>query len=182
MDSGWTLSGRAFERFLAILADDRDAAAAAYEQLRARVVGLHRWWGAKDPERLADYTLDRTARKLEQGSDVERSNVGAYVRGVARMVFYEAAREPKHVPLDREPVTEEAIGDDRPASCLDDCLGHLAVDERTLVLRYYDGHNQIASRREMAKELGISATALRIRTHRLRIRLEQCVHGCLSRE
>jgi DNA-directed RNA polymerase specialized sigma24 family protein len=35
-------------------------------------------------------------------------------------------------------------------------------------------------RRGLARELGVSLTALRIRMHRLRQRLELCVTGCME--
>jgi DNA-directed RNA polymerase specialized sigma24 family protein len=182
LDSGWTLSAGAFEQLLAILDDDREAAAEAYGQLRQRIVGLHRWWGAADPDALADLTLDRAARKLHEGASVERGDFGAYVRGVARMVFLEAARQPGTVALDREPIAEEAIANDAPLQCLDGCLGNLTAEERRLLLRYYDGEHVIATRQDLARQMGISPTALRIRTHRLRLRLEDCVSACLRRK
>jgi DNA-directed RNA polymerase specialized sigma24 family protein len=175
MDSGWTLSGAAFEGLLAILADDRDRAAAAYGELRQRIAGLLRWWGALDPDRLADLTLDRAARKLQEGASVERGDFGAYVRGVARMVFYESSRQPAPLPLDRDPAVEVEATDESAMRALDQCLDTLSSEDRRLVLRYYDGANQIAVRQQLARELGITPTALRLRTHRLRNRLEACV-------
>ena len=180
-DSGWTLSATAFDRLLAILDDDRDAAAEAYGQLRHRVVGLLRWWGAVDPDALADLALDRAARKLQEGASVEREDFGAYVRGIARMVFYEAARKPAPVMLEHDPVAERQHTDETPFACLDECLGTLSADDRRLVLRYYEGANQVAVRQELARQLNVSPTALRIRTHRLRVRLESCVTSCVHR-
>ena len=180
LDSGLALSGAAFERLLAILADDRDAAAAAYGQLRLRIVGLQRWWGSADPDTLADVTLDRAARKLHEGAQVARDDFGAYVRGVARLVFYEATRQPATVPIVQDPVAEETTDADARLDSLDDCLQTLSAGDRRMVLRYYDSSNQIAARRQMARELGITPTALRIRTHRLRTRLEDCVTSRLQ--
>ena len=180
-DSPWTLSRTAFDRLLAILDDDRDVAAVAYGQLRQRVVGLHRWGGADDPDGLADLTLDRAARKLQEGASVERGDFGAYVRGVARMVFYEAARQPRPVGLDREPLAESYAAEQAPLDCLDECLSSLDATDRRLVLRYYDGRDQIAERRQLAREMSITPTALRLRTHRLRARLEACVTSCVQR-
>jgi DNA-directed RNA polymerase specialized sigma24 family protein len=182
VDSGWTLSGAAFDRLLAMLADDRESAALAYGQLRTRTAGLMRWWGAADPETLADLALDRAARKLQEGAPVERGDFGAYVRGVARMVFYEAARVPTTIATEVEVVADEVVADPVPLDCLDECLDRLSPEDRRLVLRYYDGSNQIALRRELSRELGISPTALRIRTHRLRTRLEACVTDCVRRK
>jgi DNA-directed RNA polymerase specialized sigma24 family protein len=182
LDSGWTLSAGAFDRLLAILSDDREQAAEAYGQLRHRIAGLHRWWGAHDPDTLADVTLDRAARKLQEGAPVDRHGFGAYVRGVARMVFLESTRQPVAVALDRDPALGSApVADEAPLNCLDECLAGLAADDRRLVLRYYDGSNQIATRQQLARQLDISPTALRIRTHRIRGRLEACVASCLKR-
>jgi DNA-directed RNA polymerase specialized sigma24 family protein len=169
------------ERLLTILDDDRDSAAAAYTELRGRLTSLLRWWGAADPDALADHAFDRAARKLQEGAAVERTHFGAYLRGVARMVFYESSRQPQMIPLEREPEADSNAPDQAPLDCLDQCLGTLSREDRALVLRYYDGTQQIATRQKLARELGISPTALRIRTHRLRTRLEGCVTACLKR-
>src|SRR4051794_15409493 len=89
------VSAEAFQRLLGALDAERDRAASAYEQLRERTIGLLRWWGAPDAEDLADLTFDRVARKLDEGAVVPQSSLGAYVRGVARMIFYEARRRPQ---------------------------------------------------------------------------------------
>jgi len=182
MDSGWTLSPAAFEGLLSALADNRDAAAAAYGELRQRIVSLFRWWGAADPDGLADRTLDRAARRLQEGASVERGEFGAYVRGVARMVFYEAARQPAPLPLDRDPIAETDADGEAALGCLDGCLASLSPDDRRLVLRYYEGANQIVMRQQLARDLNISPTALRLRTHRIRLRLESCVAACVRRK
>jgi DNA-directed RNA polymerase specialized sigma24 family protein len=60
---------------------------------------------------------------------------------------------------------------------LDEALESLEPAERMLVLRYY-GHGKKAEvRRSLADELRLSPTALRIRTHRLRQRLEALMTG-----
>ena len=182
MDSGWTLSPAAFEGLLSALADNRDAAAVAYAELRQRIAGLFRWWGAADPDGLADLTLDRAARRLQEGASVERGEFGAYVRGVARMVFYETARQPAPLSLDRDPIAEVDTTAEAALSCLDGCLGSLSSDDRQLVLRYYEGSNPIAVRQQLARALNISPTALRLRTHRIRLRLEACVTSCVQQK
>jgi DNA-directed RNA polymerase specialized sigma24 family protein len=159
----------------------------AYERLHERVCGLFRWWGAPEAETHADETLDRVARKLEEGAIVRDGSFGAYVRGVARLVFYESRRQwAQAVPLldsaERAGAARAAAADGaEPAlACLDRCLDGLDSDQRRLVLRYYDGGRKADARQALARELGISLTALRIRTHRLRQRLERCVSGCLE--
>jgi DNA-directed RNA polymerase specialized sigma24 family protein len=175
------LSSEGFERLLATLDPDRERAAIAYEALRRRVIGLLRWWGASEPETLADTTLDRVARKLEGGTAIIEGSLGAYVRGVARMVYYEDRRAPRAHSAFEEPVAPEASHPDSAAArCLDRCLDRLPSGERTLLLRYYDVGKAADVRRALADELGISATALRIRAHRLRARVEQWVMACLE--
>jgi DNA-directed RNA polymerase specialized sigma24 family protein len=176
----WDLTADTFERLLDALDPDRERAAVAYERLRYRIIGLLRWWGSPAAEQLADDTLDRVARKLQEGAQIPPGSLGAYVRGVARLVFYESTREPL-APLngrEPEPVASSEVTD--AADCLDRCLASWGTADRDLLLRYYDAGKASDVRKKMADELGISGTALRIRTHRLRARLERCVATCLQ--
>lgn len=183
-DRGWTLDSSAFEQLLDALHEDRQRAAVLYEQLRERTIGLLQWWGSHQGEDLADRTLDRVARKIQEGATIPDGSLGAYVRGVARMVFYESTRS-TNTQLE-ESVAEALVaapvsGDDDPAlACLDRCLAALANDDRALLLRYYDAGKPKDLRRELAGETGMTATALRLRIHRLRSRLERCVASCLE--
>lgn len=182
---GWSLTANALDRLLLALGSDRERAAIEYERLHERVAGLLRWWGSARADELADETLDRVARKLEEGAEIPRGSLGAYVRGVARMVFYEAARRVEADPLPDEIDITAAPADEgkeRSLACLDRCLATLPPADRDCVLRYYGGGEQraIDSRRALAASLGISPTALRIRTFRLRDRLERCVTACVE--
>lgn len=177
----WTLGPDAFERLLAALNADRDRAAIEYEQLRHRIIGLLRWWGATRPEELADDTLDRVALKLEEGARIGQGGLGAYVRGVARMVYYESTRQPSMPSLTRDVAAPEGPDDlEETSECLDGCLSSLDSRDRTVLLRYYDAGKAADVRKGLADELGISMTALRIRTHRLRTEVEQCVTACIG--
>jgi hypothetical protein len=53
-----------------------------------------------------------------------------------------------------------------------------------LVLEYYrqERKAKIDHRKLLAAELGIAVNALRIRAHRIRRSLEQCVHTCLEQQ
>jgi DNA-directed RNA polymerase specialized sigma24 family protein len=184
---GWTLNGPAFDRLLDALGTDRERAAVEYRQLHARVTGLLRWWGSPWPDELADETLDRVARKLQEGTEIAPGSLGAFTRGVARLVFYESTRSPRHqeapLPAELEPdaLTDESENE-RSLACLDQCLSQLPGPDRECVLGYYDpGHEKsIDARRRLASALGISPTALRIRAFRIRERLESCVSRCLE--
>jgi RNA polymerase sigma factor (sigma-70 family) len=171
------LTADGFEQLLRALDQDRDTAAREYSRLRDRIAGLLRWWGAADSDDLADATLDRVARTLARGKVVPRTSFSSYVQGVARMIYYEATRAER-----RRHVSEQhAFLHDADAGaaanplldCLDACLDRLQPAERDLMLRYYGEGRQHVVRRELAEELGISSTALRLRAHRLRERLER---------
>jgi len=173
----------AFDRLLAALDADRERASVAYEQLHARTAGLLRWWGADDAEDLADVTLDRVARKLEEGVSIANGSFGAYVRGVARMVFYESRRRPRFKPSDASYLAPPPSSDtdDDLLECLDSSLEALDPYDRNLVLRYYDEGKPAEVRRRLAKELGLTMPALRIRAHRLRVQLERCLQSHRAR-
>jgi len=172
----------AFDRLLAALDADRDRASEAYERLRERTAGLFRWWGAADADDLADLTLDRVARRLEDGVSIAHGSFGAYVRGVARMVFYESTRRPRLHPADAWHLAPPASSDSDLLDCLESSLAALDPFDRHLVLRYYDEGKPAEVRRRLAEELGLTIPALRIRVHRLRMRLERCVQGRRARE
>lgn len=183
----WSLNGPAFDRLLDALGADRERAAVEYQRLHARVSGLLRWWGSPWPDELADETLDRVARKLEEGTEIAAGSLGAFARGVARLVFYESIRSPRHqeapLPAELEPHAQPDQGDtERSLACLDRCLDQLSGHDRECVLRYYDPGREknIDARRQLASTLGVSPTALRIRAFRIRERLESCVSRCLE--
>ena len=175
------LSATAFDAFLRTLHADRDRAGEAFEALRERVTGLLEWWGTSRAAELADETLDRVARKIEDGAPIAEGSLGAYVRGVARLVFYESKRDRTDQLDESETLIESPPEDHESAlSCLDECLSALQHDDRKLVLRYYDNGKRADVRQRLATEKGMSMTALRIRTHRLRQRLEECVRTCMK--
>jgi len=175
----WILTADTFERLLEALDPDRERAAIAYERLRFRIIGLLSWWGCPGAEELADATLDRVARKLQEGAAIPSGSLGAYVRGVARLVFYEASRERLAPLTGDEPATAPSGDLAEAGECLDRCLASWGAADRDLLLRYYGAGKASDIRKRIAEELSISTTALRIRTHRLRARLEHCVSECM---
>jgi DNA-directed RNA polymerase specialized sigma24 family protein len=174
------VSAEAFERLLSALDADRNRAADAYEHLRERTIGLLRWWGAVEPEELADTTLDRVARKLDEGAIVGDGSLPAYVRGVARMIFYESRRRPQVQVQDLAFLSPPPSADVELGNCLDGCLNALSPQDRRLVLHYYGEGKAADVRRRLAAELSTTVTALRIKAHRIRVQLERCVTSCMT--
>jgi len=173
--TGGLLTESGFDRLLRTLDDDRDRAAVAYEELRYRLMGLLQWWGAPDSDQLADVTFDRVAQKLHEGAVIPRAKLGAYTRAVARLIFCESARRQR-----RQRTNERAAAGMWSSDAelellharLDECLNALPAADRSLVVRYYGDGRTGDVRRELAQELGLTPTALRLRAHRIRVRLE----------
>jgi DNA-directed RNA polymerase specialized sigma24 family protein len=63
------------------------------------------------------------------------------------------------------------------------CLELLPADQRELVLEYYlqEQRHQIAHRKRLMRELNLTATALRVRAHRIRMALQKCVQQRLTK-
>jgi len=179
----WSLTREAFDRLLAQLDSDREQAGIKYENLRRRLVKLFEWRGAFFPEDLADDTLNRVAKSLETGEQI--ANLTAYSLGIARNVFLESLRSrQREAALQSIPQGAAAITDESRRECLEHCLRGLSPQDFQMIVQYYqeDKRARIEARRALASQLGIPLNALRIRTHRLRVQLQQCVEHCLQRE
>jgi DNA-directed RNA polymerase specialized sigma24 family protein len=182
-----------FEALLGQLDADRERAGERYETIRRKLVRLFEWRGCAMPEDLADVTMNRVARRLAEGIELRSSDPYGYFCGVAHLVFKEsmrrAARE-QRVLAEGGAWTPAAFDDGEPADYRLDglrrCLALLPPDQRDLVLRYHQGANgqgetNIRNRQALAQEVGLPMNALRIRVHRIRRKLESCVHDSLRR-
>jgi FAD/FMN-containing dehydrogenase len=184
-EARWALTGQALDGLLARLDDDRERAAVRYEQLRSRLQALFGWWGAENAFELADRTIDRVAAKLQEGALVPAPSLPAYLRGAARLVYYESLREAEREESAHRQAPTLAEADlqaEETLRALDGCLETVPTADRELILDYYSaaGGSNISARRSLAGRLAMSATALRIRAHRLRQRLEECVRARLQ--
>lgn len=183
----WELTGAAFAKLLARLDADEERAGARYEALRLALVKFFDWQGVALAEDLTDETLNRVARKLDEGETLH--DVPAYCHGVARLVLREYQRSSAQRRVNIEEVTPvaappEIVEPDQRRACLAGCLGELPMESRQLILRYYqdDKRQKIDARAALAAQLGIPLNALRSRAQRIRDRLEQCVKRCVVKE
>jgi DNA-directed RNA polymerase specialized sigma24 family protein len=183
------LSPEQFDTLLHRLGPDRELAGTRYEQLRRRLITLFDYRGCPHPEELADETLDRAARRLEEmGTEFVGSDPARFVYGVAWNVARESFRRRSTVSLPERwegPGPAEPPGaedEERERMCLDRCLDRLLPAERRLVLAYFEGERgaRIRRRSELATELSLSLNALRLKIHRLNGRLRECVVRCLD--
>ena len=186
----WTLGPEALGRFLLLLDDDVSRAAKQYEQLRLKLIHLFEWRGAVFAEDLADETLNRVIRRVEQGVELDAEGVRRYSAAVAHRVFLEHLREVRRKspapPAETHPpwVARGRETTDLRLRRLEECLQHLRDDERDLILRYYGGddRDRITRRRRLAQDLNMAPGNLRIRAFRIRAKLERWIEQDLPGE
>lgn len=189
----WVLTPSAFAKLLAAFdSSDEGRAALEYEAARERLVKLFRWRNVHDAEEAADETLNRVARKLEEGEEVR--NVSHFIGGVARLLLLERLKSQtrKQVAIEDAPpeafvVQPEEFGGsegDARLDCFNSCLRALPVEMREIVVEYYsaesEGAARIKHRKLMAERMKLEMNALRNRALRARARLEECVRNCLG--
>jgi DNA-directed RNA polymerase specialized sigma24 family protein len=188
----WTLTASAFHRLLKWLDDSETTSGQSYIELRRRLVAYFDRKECLTAEDLADETLNRVARRLEEEGAIQTESAAKYCYITARFVFMENLRERKKHTLVEEPGLREKnepseadndiLAHEKRLQCLDHCSQKLSAVNRDLILRYYIGRQQekIENRRAMANHLGISINALAIRACRIRERLAACVKQCVD--
>lgn len=186
------LSQSVFERLLAWLDDGTESHGERYLEMRRRLVSYFDRRNRPAPDELADETLNRVARTLDQHGVIATRPPARYCYVAARFVLLEdLRRERRHVALDEtrasierrsrmaETAEDLAMREQR-LGCLDRCLEQLEPEQRTLIVDYYrdTGRRKIEQRRELAHRLGITMNALAIRAWRIREALSTCLEAC----
>jgi DNA-directed RNA polymerase specialized sigma24 family protein len=180
MNKNWDLTRESFEALLAWLDPNREVAGQKYEDIRIRLIKIFACRGCYEPEDLADETINRVTNKLEE---IEATFIGErarYFYGVANKVHLEYLRRKPAPPL--PVVTNTAEEAELRYRCLDRCASKLTPENRELVFQYYQEEKRakIEHRKYLADRLGIAVNALRIRAHRIRKSLQDCVRECLE--
>lgn len=189
----WTLTPNAFRRFLDWLDEGSDSDGQNYLEMRRRLVAYFDRKGSLSPDELADETLNRVSRRLEEEGKIESESPARFCFITARFVFMESLRgkDKKSISLDdvlprgndfaAEQTDEKEVKEQR-LNCLEQCTGKLETGNREIIIRYYFGEERvkIENRRALAESLKISVNALSIRACRIRDKLEICVKKCVG--
>lgn len=182
----------AFRHFLDWLDDGADSRGEKYLEMRRRLVAYFDRKNCVAPDDLADETLNRVARRLEEAGAIAGTAPAQYCYITAKFVFLEYLREGArfHTSLSElSPVEADAVlgaaaaaddevqGKERLSAWLEECLASLTPADRDLILEYYRGEqrSKIEGRRGLAGRLRLSVNALSIRACRIRNKLELCV-------
>jgi DNA-directed RNA polymerase specialized sigma24 family protein len=179
--TGRGLTAEALGALLAFLDPDRDRAGEKYEEIRLKLTKYFEWENCSFVEELADETINRVARAIDQGREIH--DIRAFFFGVSRNIRLESLRAgDKQRRALAEMSRMQPFGPDQPElesalQCLDRCLDALPEDRRVLIMKYY---REDQNREDLARTRGLTHSALRNRAHRIRDRLERCVGRCLK--
>jgi RNA polymerase sigma factor (sigma-70 family) len=193
LDEERGLSQRGFTRLLDWLDGGVDSNGQTYLEMRRRLTSYFIRRGRPFADDLADETLSRVSKTLEQDGTITVTPQARFCYVIARFVLLEdVRREQRQQRRDQSSVAtrtgtealsgrraellqaESGATRERQLERLDRCLQVLSPEHRDLIVEYYrdTGHEKIARRRDMAKRLGISVNALCVRASRIRATLE----------
>lgn len=184
--TSWVLTQEAFDELLAWLNPDRDTAGRKYEDIRDRLIRIFIHRGCLSAEELADTTINKVARKVNEIRSYYVGDPALYFCGVARNVYAEYSRRAVELPDLTDtlsaPVPEEFDDSEFEHHCLDKCLKSMTPRDRELLLAYYreDHGPKIEQHKEMARRLGVTVNALRITICRLRASFKKCMQKCVQ--
>lgn len=161
------------DAFLRLFDADPARAADKCDELFFRLVKFFEWRNCTSPKDLAQDTLLRGFARISSGAAIHVDPVH-YFFGVARNIMHEdlrAARGTRDVSLDeRSDIGAVAFGGVEARIQLQQCIDRLTPVERSLLVRYHT-----EERRELCRELDITAGVLRLRVHRIRRKLEKLI-------
>ena len=196
LKKNWTLNPQAFRQFLNWLDEGVDSNGERYLEIRRRLTHYFDRRNCLSSEELADETLNRVARKLEEKGEIVGASPAHYCYIVAKFVLLESGRRSEHyqTSLDHAHLPGrvmaglavparpdvDSMAKEKLFACLERCLGKLQPEDQELILNYYRGEQRakIERRSELAARLGLTMNALSIRACRIRSKLEICVSTC----
>jgi DNA-directed RNA polymerase specialized sigma24 family protein len=186
----WILSQSAFQKLLTWLDENSESGGQRYVVIRRRLVQYFDRKNCSSPHELADETLNRVARRLEEEGEIIGNTPSQFCFNTARYIFLESLRRKEHnEPLHEDLANsaqfqEEGEWEQLRSNCLEKCLQTLDPEERIVILGYYQGERRvrIENRKLIAAKLGVSMNALTIRASRIRIKLESCIRKCLNND
>jgi DNA-directed RNA polymerase specialized sigma24 family protein len=194
LKNDWTPTQETFRQFLHWLDEGVDSGGERYLEMRRRLAFYFDRKNCLSPDDLADETLNRVAKKVEEKGTISGLSPAHYCYIVARFVFLEHLRGHREAALDRYADATPKLNSPAPSSltvaadkqrldCLEECLNKLEGKERELILEYYQGEKRtkIERRAHLAASLGLSLNALSIRACRIRNKLEECVRKCCDK-
>lgn len=187
----WSISPESFQNLLNRLDEGENSDGQKYLEIRERLVNFFDRKNCLNPDELADETLNRVARRLEEEGKIESETPLKFCYITAKFVFFESLRNKnkQNVPLDEVANTQvftdktsEKLAHEKRLDCLENCTGNLEITSREIIFGYYYGEERIKieNRRKLAEKFELSVNALSIRACRIREKLRICVEKCVG--
>jgi DNA-directed RNA polymerase specialized sigma24 family protein len=169
-----------------------------YLEMRRRLAVYFDRKNCPSADDLADETLNRVARRLEEEGVIVSTAPARYCYIVAKFVFLESRNEEQRKPVSLDALSDqgrsrvlssaEGCESDQKQTeesrllCIERCLQRLEPHDRELIFQYYHGEQRakIENRQRLAARFGLTANALSIRACRIRSKLETCARQCME--
>jgi hypothetical protein len=134
------------------------------------------------PDEMADKTIDRVIKRIYEGKQIY--DINKYFYGVARYILKEYFEEYSNKVVDSQFVSisiEERSEDSEEMEWLRKCLKELSSEDRDLIIGYYQGEKREkkAQRKSLVKQKRTNLNAMRVRVHRIKVRLKECCNKYL---
>jgi DNA-directed RNA polymerase specialized sigma24 family protein len=169
-----------FAALLRALGDTSHERGIQYETLRSKLIFFFARRSLQFPEDLADEVLDRLAHRIAEGVDVV--SPPAFALGIARYVAQEQSAKPQSQIMEEAfwnnvPALSTTQSEEEEITRMERCLKKLPHSEATMLRSYYltAADQPMHNRQNLAKDLGISANALRQRVFLARQSLRACM-------
>ena len=171
LEALYWLESVAQHRFMELLDADPARAEEKYRALRMRLAMFFQQNGAWDAWGAADESIGRSVKRIGEGAEV-RSGVPAYCTGVAKNVFKEGWRKRPAEELNEAVMvpnghSETGLLPAEQIVLLHQMMAEVPEADRLIFFRYHT-----EDREQLARELGVTPNALRIRVCRSRESIE----------
>lgn len=189
----WAVTPEALERLLKWLGSDSEEAGGKYNHIHAVLSAIFRREGLAAAESLADEAIRRVTMRLPELDKNYQGDPVKYFVKVARYICLEQSRIGESLRSASEEYgrskarlsieTDQAESELTPERiCFYRCLRQLPQFDRDLLLAYYGAgaRERISVRKEIARMLGITKGALRVRRYRAQTELNDCIARCLK--
>jgi hypothetical protein len=175
-----------FDRLLNWLHPDHEEAGKIYVKIRSGLIKKFSSHGCLLPDKQADITMDRVAKKLP---DIIEKYVGEPEPYFQRVAYYvlleyfskntEEVELPNDLPFEA-PDEDESV--ELEFACLEKCLQTLTPQKEYLIRNYYLGDKKakIQRRKELASSFNLELPVLRVQALRIRQDLKSCILNCLK--
>ena len=164
-----------FDELFKLLEPEADSIELGFSQCRRKLFKFFVWRHCDDPESLADETIVRLLKNVNNGQKISSQSPYSYVYGIATNVFHEYLRvRKKNVVLtDLSYLSEQVFTPEDDCGPL--CLKKLEPEKLELLVHYYLDKED---RDKIAEEQLSSINALRLKIHRIKQELKRCWEEC----